>query len=157
MFYYSTRTLLQVEDDDKMLVLSCVGQELILNLNGTILSLNIGADTSWKAVTISSFTEELSLSTEMNSNSTNIEPKKLIANLHSVIIGRNFNGFVQDIGVYNSPLQNFNFPTMATFLPQCYCQGNSSLSNDQCLEGTKPTDRQVIIIVSLIWERWSDE
>ena len=55
--------------------------------------------------------------------------------IHTIIIGENFNGFLQDIRVYIPSLQPVNsqitLPVEASFLPQCLCPNGFSLSPDE--------------------------
>lgn len=142
---YFYRTLLQVNDEDQVLVLSYIDQEVLLALNSNIvLALNLGADNqAWKAIALTwEVVGRVSLSFNDSSNSTNVSPKDIIQNFRNVNIGRNFSGLLQDFIIYSSPFRNTSLPSIATFLPQCYCQGNAILTtNEDCLEENKIAPR----------------
>lgn len=126
-----------MEDGSIHLVLSYVDQEIALYLNDSrIVSLSLGTEQGWKAVALTWNTTIVSLSNNSSINSTSIPPKDFIANFGVVKIGRNLIGILQDVIIYNTPLQEFNLPSIAAFLPQCYCQGNVD-SNEDCVEEDK--------------------
>lgn len=115
-------------------------QEVTLYLNDTVmLSLDVGSGV-WKviALTLNFISGEISLLTGSDSSFVEVSPEDFIEHFSGVNIGAGFSGLFQDIIVYNSPLQGLNLPSKETFLPQCYCRSNSSLTNsNQCSEDNK--------------------
>lgn len=128
-----------MEDGEKLLILSYTDEEITLYLDNN-RNLSIRNDQVWKAVALTWNTTAISLSNGSSSSSISIPPKDFIANFNVVKIGRNFIGLLQDIIIYNTPFQEFILPSVATFLPQCYCQGNIN-SNGDCLEENKVASR----------------
>lgn len=111
-----------------MIRVSYMDQEVTLYLNDTImLSLAVMSGV-WKfiALTLNFMSGEMSLLTSSDSNSTEISSNDFIEQFSGVNIGTGFSGLLQDIRVYDSPLQELNLPSQETFLPQCYCRSNSS-------------------------------
>lgn len=136
ILYYITRSLLSVVDGNKQLVLSYVNQQILLYLNNTLqLSLSLASDPDWKVAALTWNGSVVSLTNNFTSNATDISPKDFIVNFGDVQIGRDFNGLVQDFIIYNLPLQRFNLPNIAPFLPQCFC--SIANSNGDCVEGDK--------------------
>lgn len=122
--------------------MSVINQDIVLDFNDTVLlTLEMAGTNIWKSFALTLRLTEVSLVSATTSISTGISPKDFIGNFSTVIIGRGFSGVLQDIIVYDSPLEDFNVPESSTFLPQCYCQSPSSNSGQQCSEGDKSTLR----------------
>ena len=133
------RTLLQVHDGNKVIRVSYhMNQEVALYLNDTfMLSLSV-ENGDWKviALTLNFTSDKITLLT--GSNSSFIEVNNFIEHFSEVNVGAGFSGLLQDIQVYDSPLQGLKFPSRETFLPRCYCRSNSSTTNsNQCSEDNK--------------------
>lgn len=143
MFLYKpNRTLLHIEDGAAVIEVSYVNQSIVLDFNATVvLTLEMAGTNDWKSFALTFRTTVVSLNSATSSNSIGISPKDFIENFSAVVIGSSFSGFLQDIIVYDSPLEDFNVPDSSAFLPQCYCQSPSSNSGQQCSEGDKSTQR----------------
>jgi len=94
----------------------------------------------WKAVSITLDAVGIAMTANGTTRNQGISPKDAISRITEVQIGQNFNGFLQDIIVYSTPLQGFSLPTIFTYLPQCYCEGGVSPNGD-CDDAGKESPR----------------
>ena len=126
---------------NNLLNVSYANQEVLLQLNETILSLSLaGVPGRWRAVSITLSPDLVSLNSNEGYNMSGLLPQDFIFNISSIIIGRNFPDILQDFIIYGEPLGFSMVPQMATFLPQCYCSGNNSLTmNGKCISNSSGT------------------
>ena len=137
-----------MEDEDKQLVLSYRDQQVVLSLNNSqILSLTVGPDQVWKAIALTWNTTVISVTDNSTTNAIPISTANFITNFSAVTVGRNFIGLIQDVIIYNTPLQDFTLPQTGAVLPQCYCEGNTDSSGD-CVEDGQVIARYVPIIIT---------
>lgn len=131
-FFY--RTLLHIEDGIRAIEVSYVNQAVVLDFNDTVmLTLEMLGTNIWKSFALTFHGTMVSLHSVSNSSSIGISPKDFIEDFSAVTIGEGFSGLLQDITVYDSPLDGFTLPADPVFLPQCYCQSPSSItSSGQC-------------------------
>lgn len=140
---------------NNMLNVSYANQEVLLQLENTNLSLLFAGEVeTWRAVSISLTPDQVSLNSSVGYTSSVLLPQDFISSINSIIIGRNFLDILQDFIIYDEPLENHVVPQMATFLPQCYCSINSSLTvNGECAYNTGGTVSARYILLQFITER----
>ena len=121
-----------MEGGGKTLVLSFTSNLVRLDLNNNLTLTQVVEDEGWKAIALTWNTTTVSLSNGSSSSSISVTSEDVTTNFAAVIIGSNSHTvIVQDIIVYDNALQDFNLPSMATFLPQCYCYPNQTCSEEE--------------------------
>ena len=126
------RILLSVEGGGKTLVLSFTSNLVRFDLNNNLTLSQVVEGEGWKAIALTWNTTTISLSNESSSSSISVTSEDVTTNFAAVIIGSNYHTvIVQDIIVYDNALQEFKLPSMATFLPQCYCHPTQTCSEER--------------------------
>ena len=131
-----------IDTQDNVLNVSYMDQKVILSLQNNIPLIVESGDT-WQHVYLTVQPGvQLLLNSCNGSNFTEVSPKDFNGYLSAIIIGENFEGYIQDVIIYTPALPDLHFPSIATFLPQCYCSSNLSTDDESlCIEGTKTSDR----------------
>lgn len=111
------------------------------------ISLNLNDTEAWKAVVVTVSGGRFSLSSETSSNSSLMTFKPLTS-IDTAVIGEDFAGLIQDVIIYTTPIEDFDFSSsLATFLPQCYCLSDSMIvTTDECIDGNKTTTRYISML-----------
>ena len=122
-----------------MIEISYENQEIVVHFNGNlVLSLEMPGSGSWKSFLVTFREATVSLHSATNSSSMGISPKDFINYFSAVTIGIGFSGLLQDIIIYDLPIDSITLPAAdAAFLPQCYCP--TSESNGQCSDADEKT------------------
>lgn len=130
--------MLQLNND---LVFRYNGQELELTLladkSQSIATYDQALSSTWKSVffTFERTSEGVVTILTHVGGQTNSSTVSFSNVINSITIGENFNGFLQDIRVYTPSLSPVNsqiiLPAEASFLPQCLCPNDFSLSPDE--------------------------
>lgn len=131
-----------LEKSGRTIEVSYENQEIVLCFNDArVLSLEMPGTDVWKSFLVTFREASVSIHSTSTSNSMGTSPKDFFEYFNSVTIGTGFSGSLQDIIIYDSPLDNFTLPVAdPVFLPQCYCPTSASLtSNGECAEADEKT------------------